>query len=80
MFRFLYSEQTKARKDAANWLEVAERVHHYRCDQLSATQDQSLHGKVAELQRQLKERADAGRLKLATEALERELRACGGRH
>ncbi len=80
MFSFLYSEEKKMRRAAANWLELAERVHHYRRDQLSETQLQKLLNKVAELRQRLKERSDAGRLKLATEALERELRESGGRH
>ncbi|MBI3886837.1 MAG: signal peptidase I [Opitutae bacterium] len=79
MFGFFLSEEKKMRQHAANWLEVADRVWHYRRDLLTATQSQSLQSAVGDLKQRLKEKADASRLKLAAEALERVLRAVGGR-
>lgn len=79
MFSFFYSEEKKMRQHAANWLEVAERVWHFRRDQLTPAQSQSLQSAVGDLKSRLKEKADASRLKLGAEALERVLREVGGR-
>lgn len=79
MFGFFESEEKKARQAAANWLELAERVFHYRRDQLTATQTQQLQGAVGELKQRLRDKADASKLKLGAEALERVLRDVGGR-
>ncbi|MBL9216443.1 MAG: signal peptidase I [Opitutaceae bacterium] len=79
MFSFLYSEQKKMRQNAANWLEVAERVQHYRRDLLTAAQNQRLQTAAGEVRLRLKERADASKLKLAIESLESVLRDTGGR-
>ena len=35
MFSFLYSQQKKMRQNAENWLEVADRVRHFRRDLLT---------------------------------------------
>ncbi len=80
MFGFLLSEEKKMRRHAANWLEVAERVHHFRRDQLTAAQTQKLQATTADLKMRLKERVDASNLKLAIEKLEGALREVGGRH
>ena len=67
------------RQAAANWLELAERVFHYRRDQLTDTQTQQLQGAVGELKQRLRDKADASKLKLGAEALEHVLRDVGGR-
>jgi signal peptidase I len=67
------------RQNAENWLEVAGRVRHFRSDLLTDTQNQQLQAKTGELRLRLKEKADAGRIKLAIEALERVLKDTGGR-
>ncbi|MDB6113127.1 MAG: lepB, partial [Lacunisphaera sp.] len=79
MFSFLYSEEKKMRQNAANWLELADRVHKFRRDQLTDTQNQKLLTTAGEVRLRLKERADASKLKLAIEALERVLRDTGGK-
>lgn len=79
-FDFFRSEESKTRKHAANWLEVAERVHHFRRDQLADAQLQQLAAATGELRTRLKEKADASKLKMAIEKLETVLRAVGGRH
>ncbi|HYC73068.1 MAG TPA: signal peptidase I [Opitutaceae bacterium] len=79
MFSFLLSEQGKMRRNAANWLEVADRVHKFRRDQLTDTQNQRLVAAAGEVRLRLKERADASRLKMAIEQLESVLRDTGGR-
>ncbi len=67
------------RQNAANWLEVAERVRHFRRDLLTDTQNRQLAAMEGELRLRLKEKADAGRIKLAIEGLERVLKDTGGR-
>ncbi len=79
MFSFLYSQEKKMRQNAENWLEVAERVRHFRRDLLTDTQNQQLQTTTGELRLRLKEKADAGRIKLSIEALERVLKDTGGR-
>ena len=68
------------RRHAANWLEVAERVFHYRRDQLTDPQLQQLQAVRGDLKLRLKEKADPGRLKLGIEKLESVLEKTGGRH
>ncbi len=79
MFDFLLSEQGKARRHAANWLDVADRIHKFRRDELSESQNQQLLTTAGELRLRLKEKADASRLKMAIESLEGVLRDTGGR-
>jgi len=66
------------RQNAANWLELADRVWNFRRDRLTGGEAAELTGRRDELRRQLRERADAGKLKLAIEALEGALRRTGG--
>lgn len=66
------------RENAANWLELAEKVYHFRRDVLPAAQVAELQGQIAGLQALLKEKAGAERLKLAIERLEEVLRRTGG--
>ena len=68
------------RRHAENWLEVAERVWNFRRDQLTAAQGQGLLAASGELKGRMKERADAGKLKLSIEKLEGVLRETGGRY
>jgi len=79
VFSFLYSEQKKMRQNAVNWLEIADRVYHYRRDQLNQTQLQKLQSAAGEVKLRLKEKADASRLKMSVESLEGVLRDTGGR-
>jgi signal peptidase I len=79
VFDFLYSEEKKMRRHAANWLEVAERVYHFRRDLLAPAQVQQLVAASGDVKLRLKEKADASRLKMAIEKLEGVLRETGGR-
>src|SRR5512140_1668573 len=74
MFGFLQSNERKMRENADNWLHLADKIAHYRRDQLSDTQTLDLRQKVANLRQQLKQRADASKLKLGIESLEGVLR------
>ncbi len=67
------------RQNAANWLEVADRVYKFRRDQLTDDQNQRLLAAAGNVKQRLKEKADAPKLKLAVESLEGVLRATGGR-
>ncbi len=66
------------RENAANWLELGEKVYHYRRDVLPAAQIDDLQSRRLELQTLLKERAGAEKLKLGIERLEEVLRRTGG--
>ncbi len=66
------------RENAANWLELAEKVYHFRRDVLTAGQVTELQSRTAELKAQVKEKAGAEKLKLAIERLEEVLRRTGG--
>jgi signal peptidase I len=79
MFSFLYSEQKKMRRNAQNWLEVADRVYKFRRDQLNEAQTKKLLTAVDDVKLRLKEQADADRIKLTVEKLESALRETGGR-
>src|SRR5271165_470102 len=78
MFGFFESQEKKMRENASNWLELAQKVWNYRQDKLSARESDELVGRTQELRRLLKERADAGRLKLGIESLEGVLSRAGG--
>ncbi|HQF38250.1 MAG TPA: signal peptidase I [Opitutaceae bacterium] len=79
MFSFLLTQAARARRDATNWLEVADKVYHYRRDLLSEAELAELNQRRAELKARIKARADAAQLKLAVEALEQTLHRTGGR-
>ncbi len=66
------------RRTAANWLELAERVWHYRRDVITASESAELARLREGLKQLLKANADAARLKLGIESLEASLRKCGG--
>ncbi len=78
MFGFFASQEKKMRENAANWLELASKVYHFRRDVLSPTQLTELQGQTAALQAMVKERAGAEKLKLGIESLEETLRSTGG--
>lgn len=67
------------RENAANWLEVAEKVYHYRRDVLPEVQVGELQSHILSLRKVLKERDNAGKLKLEIEALESVLQRTGGK-
>jgi signal peptidase I len=68
----------KMRDNAANWLELAEKVWDYRRDQLNATESAELLERTANVRQKLTERVPAEKLKLAVESLEEVLRRTGG--
>jgi signal peptidase I len=72
------SEEQKMREHAANWLEVAEKVYHYRRDLLSGVLVEELQSHIGSLRVVLKERDNAAKLKLEIESLEEVLRRTGG--
>lgn len=78
MFGFFKSQESKMRENAANWVELAEKVYHYRRDVLPAAEVADLQGQTAGLRTLLKEKAGAEKLKLAIERLEEVLRRTGG--
>ncbi len=78
MFNLFASQETKMRRNAANWLELADKVWHFRRDALSAAEAQELAGRRGGLRQLVRERADACKLKLAIESLEATLRRTGG--
>jgi len=80
VFDFLRSEDSKLRRSAAHWLELAQRIHDYRKDQLTAEQGGGLLAAMAEVRALVKARASGTGLKPAIERLEATMRACGGRH
>ena len=79
MFGPFASPIKKMRENAANWLQLADKVCDYRRDQLTEAQMAGLLQAAGGLRQKLKERADASRLKLGIEALEDVLRTTGGR-
>ena len=79
MFDFLRSEDTKLRRSAAHWLEMAQRIHDYRRDQLGAEQGRGLLADMAAVKALVKQKAVVKDLKPAIEKLERTMRECGGR-
>lgn len=74
----LFSGERRLRRHAANWLEVAGTVWHYRRDRLGEAEAAEFERRRDGLRQALRERADAGRLRLAIESLEEVLRRVGG--
>jgi len=70
MLGFFESKEKRMRDNASNWLELASKVWSYRRDELGEREAGELQGRTQELRGLLRERADAGRLKAAIEALE----------
>lgn len=68
------------RTNAANWLELSDKVWHYRRDLMSEADRGSFLQAAETVRRQLREKADSGKLKLGIESLEVILRRVGGTH
>jgi signal peptidase I len=68
----------KMRENASNWLELADKVWHYRRDVLTAAEASDLRSRTDGLRQVLKERGDAAKLKISIEELEGVLRRTGG--
>lgn len=78
MFGFFASQEKKMRDNASNWLELADKVYHYRRDVLTPAQVTELQLRTAELKALVKERAGPEKLKLGIERLEEVMRRTGG--
>ncbi len=79
MFGFLQSENSKLRGAAKNWLYLGHKVYNFRKDQLTDSEVSELGKRLEELRVQLKAKtADAGKLKLAIEAVEGHMKKVGG--
>jgi signal peptidase I len=74
----LADADTKMRDNAANWLELAEKVWNFRRDQLEPKEATELLQRTEDVRQKVKERVPAEKLKLALEALEDVLRRTGG--
>jgi signal peptidase I len=79
-FGLFDSVEKKMRTTAVNWLELADRIFHYRRDVLPERDLAALQEATGSLRRQLREKDDAGKLKLGIETLEAVLRRTGGMH
>jgi signal peptidase I len=79
VFGLFASQEKKMRSHAANWLELAEKVYHYRRDVLPPAELAELQSRSAQLQAELKAKSDSAKLKLSIEALETVLRRTGGK-
>lgn len=66
------------RTNASNWLELADKIWHYRRDQLTEKEERELRQRTDDLRRSVKARENAAKLKLGIEALEPTLRQYGG--
>ncbi|MEI6860975.1 MAG: signal peptidase I [Verrucomicrobiota bacterium] len=78
MFGPFVSVDKKARVNAVNWLELAQKVWHFRRDVLDRPLLQELEMRMAALQDLLRKPADADKLKSGIAALEETLRRAGG--
>ena len=78
MFGFFASQDKKMRDNAANWLELAEKVFQFRRDVLAPAQVDELQSRRGELHVLVKEKAGAEKLKLGIERLEDVMRRTGG--
>ncbi|MDR0902733.1 MAG: signal peptidase I [Opitutaceae bacterium] len=79
MFGLFQSVEKQMRSNARNWLELADKIYHYRRDELADADLADLQRKSGALRAHLGERADGGRLKLDIEALEPVLHRVGGK-
>ena len=66
------------RRNARNWLHLADKVYHFRRDRLTEPELASLARERNNLRQKIKTRVDASKLKLAIEGLEPCLRQSGG--
>ena len=79
MFGFFDSQDKKMRANARNWLELADKVWHYRRDQLNDAETRELRARIEGLRQQVTAREEAAKLKLGIEALEPVLQRLGGK-
>jgi signal peptidase I len=79
MFGFFTSQEKKIRASAMQWLELAEKIFHYRRDQLTAAESAELQKRTEDLRIKIKQRTETGKLKLSVEALEPVLLRTGGK-
>ncbi|OAM90861.1 signal peptidase I [Termitidicoccus mucosus] len=79
MFGLFQSVEKQMRSNARNWLELSDKIYHYRRDELTDTDLSDLQKKAGALRMHLQERAEGGRLKFDIEALEPVLRRVGGK-
>ncbi|HWA10502.1 MAG TPA: signal peptidase I [Opitutaceae bacterium] len=75
----LGGEEHRMRENARNWLEVAERIWHYRRDQLADSERRELLARKEALRTARRDRAESAKLRLLIEELEGVLRRTGGR-
>ncbi len=80
MFGLFASQHTKTRRLATHWLELADKVYHYRRDVMGEAGRAELAEAVAPVRQALRDKADTAKLKLLIEELERVLRRHGGSH
>ena len=80
LFGLFDSVEKKMRTNAANWLELSEKVYHYRRDLMSDAERGTLQQVTETVRQQLRDKADSSKLKLGIEALEDVLRRVGGTH
>jgi signal peptidase I len=78
VFGFFDSQEKKMRQNAANWLELADKVWHVRRDVIPAAEVQELSRRRNGLKQLLHDHSDAAKLKIAIESLEGALRRSGG--
>ncbi|MDB6169208.1 MAG: signal peptidase [Verrucomicrobia bacterium] len=78
MFGLFASADSKMRESATNWLEVADKVWHFRRDVLSAKDAAELRQETEQLRQEVKAKAGAAALKENIESLEGVLRRTGG--
>ncbi|ATC62538.1 signal peptidase I [Nibricoccus aquaticus] len=79
MFGLFSSVEKQMRANATNWLELADKIFNYRRDEISAADRADLQQKSEQLRAQLRDKADASKLKLGIEALEPAVRRAGGK-
>ncbi len=80
MFGIFASPDRKMRANAVQWLELADKVHHYRRDQITAAELADLETNTQELRRLVRDRAERMKVKIAVDSLEGVLRQLGGHH
>lgn len=78
MFGIFRSEVSKAREEAKQWVQLGTKVWQFRRDLLPADAADELVAATDEVRAALRSRADAAKLRLVIEALERVLHRTGG--
>ncbi len=78
MFGFFDSQEKKMRENAANWIELADKIYCFRRDVLPKAQLEKLVQQTNALKSALKQRVETAKLKLIIEETEAVLRETGG--